>query len=657
MLDFENKTSYAVAVTVDDPTNTVNYSVVSFPFSAELLGVNYSWAGGAITGEIDISSTPYLVTGNPNTEEVSRFSFTGTATLNGVPLTFAPGDYVAVVHNANLGDSTIFNFAFQPFNVSDNLQLLNVWFQDSGNHSGSGHLLNFGTVPHFAVFSTGGSFAISPAPGGATPDATSATYILSVTDVNDNSPVITTAATQKVPENTTFVAALTSTDADTVGTNPATFSITGGTNAALFDIVGGNLVFKTAPDYETDPHSYQVEVSANDGVNTTAELITVNPTDVNEAPTASALANATASLAENTSTANHIKVADITVTDDALGSNTLALTGADAAAFEIVGTELFLKAGAVLDFESKVSYSVAVTVDDPTVGATPDASSTNYTLAVANVSGVTINGTAGNDTINATTTVAGQSLPTNEEDTINSGAGRDTIDALGGNDFINGGSGSDTMRGGAGNDTYVVDNTGDVVTENPGEGSDTVLSSVTYTVDANVENLTLTGTSKIDGTGNAANNVITGNGANNVLAGLNGADVITGGGGNDRITGGDGGDTLTGGPGNDTFVLAAVAHSIPATPDMITDFFHGQDKFDFSAIDANTSSSKAAKGDQAFLFAGQNADVVANSVSWFEDVAAGNTIIQADVSGDTTAEISIVLIGINLQLSTSDFIP
>src|SRR5262245_40209059 len=168
---------------------------------------------------------------------------------------------------------------------------------------------------------------------------------------------------------------LTSTDVDTVGFNPAMFTISGGTDAALFDIVDNNLVFKTAPDYETDPHSYQVEVSANDGVNTTAELITVNLTDVNEAPTAVALANATSSIAENTSTTNHIKVADITVTDDALGINTLALTGADAAAFEIVGTELFLKAGTVLDFESKVSYSVAITVDDPTVGATPDASS------------------------------------------------------------------------------------------------------------------------------------------------------------------------------------------------------------------------------------------------------------------------------------------
>ena len=112
-------------------------------------------------------------------------------------------------------------------------------------------------------------------------------------------------------------------------------------------------VFKTAPDYETNPHSYQVEVSAFDGVNTTAKLITVNLADVNEAPTAVALANTTASIAENTSTASHIKVADINVTDDALGSNILGLTGADAASFEIVGNALYLKAGTVARFREQ----------------------------------------------------------------------------------------------------------------------------------------------------------------------------------------------------------------------------------------------------------------------------------------------------------------
>ena len=275
-------------------------------------------------------------------------------------------------------------------------------------------------------------------------------------------------------------------------------------------------------------------------------------------------------------------------------------------------------------------------------------------VTVQNVVGVTVNGTAGNDLIDATHTVAGQPLPTNEEDVIIGDKGRDTISGLGGNDTLNGGANADTMIGGTGNDTYVVDNRHDVVTENSGEGIDTVQSSVTYTLGLNMENLTLTGTSRIDGTGNAANNVITGNGANNVLAGLGGADVINGGGGNDTIKGGSDADTLTGGPGNDTFVLAAVADSIPAAPDIITDFFHGQDKFDFSAIDANTSSSKAVKGDQAFLFAGQNADVVANGVSWFE--SGSNTIVQADVSGDATADLTITLLGINHHLTASDFI-
>ena len=332
-----------------------------------------------------------------------------------------------------------------------------------------------------------------------------------------------------------------------VGTNSAVFSITGGSDAALFQVVmatdgSQSLHFLRAPDYETGQHSYEVEISAFDGINTTAEIVTVNLTDVNEAPTAVALANATASILENTPTATHIKVADINVTDDALGSNILALTGADAASFEIVGSALYLKAGTVLDFESNTSYAVAVTVDDPIVGATPDATSTIYELNVSNVPGVTITGTSAVNTIDATHTVAGQPFPTNEEDMINAGGGNDTIHALGGNDFINGGAGADTMFGGTGNDTYVVDNSGDIVNETGGNGLDTVQSLITFSLSDAVhaigviENLTLTGNSNINGTGNAVNNVITGNAGNNVLAGLGGADTLDGGTGTDTAT-------------------------------------------------------------------------------------------------------------------------
>ena len=104
----------------------------------------------------------------------------------------------------------------------------------------------------------------------------------------------------------------------------------------------------------------------------------------NQAPTAVALSNTTTSIAENTSTALPIKVADITITDDGLGTNNLAVTGPDAAFFEITAGSLYIKAGTVLDYETKTSYSITITVDDPEVGATPDAS-TAFTLAVTDI--------------------------------------------------------------------------------------------------------------------------------------------------------------------------------------------------------------------------------------------------------------------------------
>jgi hypothetical protein len=104
--------------------------------------------------------------------------------------------------------------------------------------------------------------------------------------------------------------------------------------------------------------------------------------DQNEAPIAVTLANATTSLAENTSTSSAIKVADIVITDDALGSNTITLLGADAAAFEVIGSALYLKADTTLNYETQSSYAVTVSLSDATIaGASPV--STSYSLAVS----------------------------------------------------------------------------------------------------------------------------------------------------------------------------------------------------------------------------------------------------------------------------------
>jgi Ca2+-binding RTX toxin-like protein len=106
-------------------------------------------------------------------------------------------------------------------------------------------------------------------------------------------------------------------------------------------------------------------------------------------------------------------------------------------------------------------------------------------------------------------------------------------------------SAANTLTGNGGNDTYIV-GSGDTVVEKANGGTDTVQSGLTYTLGSNVENLTLIGTSAINGTGNTANNTLTGNSANNVLTGLGGNDTFlyNRGGGQDTVVDNSGSDTM-----------------------------------------------------------------------------------------------------------------
>jgi Ca2+-binding RTX toxin-like protein len=156
-------------------------------------------------------------------------------------------------------------------------------------------------------------------------------------------------------------------------------------------------------------------------------------------------------------------------------------------------------------------------------------------------------------------------IGTSGDDTLSGLGGNDTLIAGAGNDRLDGGAGADAMTGGTGNDTYVVDNASDVVTENPNEGTDTVQSSITYTLPANVENLTLTGNASINGAGNALNNVITGNSGNNVLNGGAGSDTLIGGAGNDTFIYDAADASIQGGAGLDTLKIAGSGVTLDLT--------------------------------------------------------------------------------------------
>ncbi|SDH82127.1 calcium-binding protein [Pseudomonas panipatensis] len=168
-----------------------------------------------------------------------------------------------------------------------------------------------------------------------------------------------------------------------------------------------------------------------------------------------------------------------------------------------------------------VDNSGDLVIENANEGTDTVNASISYSLG-ANVENLTLTGNAISGTGNTLNNVLIGNAYAN---TLNGGAGNDTLD---------GGAGSDTLYGGLGDDTYWIDSSGDIVSENANEGTDTINASVSYTLGANVENLTLTGASAINGTGNELNNIITGNAADNVLNGLGGVDTLIGQGGADR---------------------------------------------------------------------------------------------------------------------------
>jgi Ca2+-binding RTX toxin-like protein len=279
------------------------------------------------------------------------------------------------------------------------------------------------------------------------------------------------------------------------------------------------------------------------------------------------------------------------------------------------------------------------------------------------------------------------------------------ITGNGGNNYLDGRAGADHLIGRAGNDSYAVDNTGDVVSENAAEGSDTVTTTLRiYTLPLNVEKLGFIGVGNFQGTGNGGKNTITsgvgddtlnggdgndtlnsgdgndtlnggnqidvlnGSGGNDTLSGGNGADMLNGGSGQDLLNGGAGDDTLNGGDGNDTLAGGAkndlmtggggqdaflfdVALNAASNVDQIFDFSSVDDTVLLSAAIFTTAGPVGTLAASAFVIGGAASDaedrIIYNS-------ATGALSYDNDGTG-ATAQIQFAVLSAGLALTNNDF--
>jgi len=215
------------------------------------------------------------------------------------------------------------------------------------------------------------------------------------------------------------------------------------------------------------------------------------------------------------------------------------------------------------------------------------------------------------------------------------GGGRDdTLAGNDGNDSLNGGAGADSMAGGLGDDRYSVDDAGDLLLEQEGEGQDIVVASIDWTLAPHFENLTLaSGFANLAGTGNNAADRITGNQGDNLLRGAGGRDVLMGGDGDDTLLGGLGDDVLNGGAGADHFRFVTSVEGL----DRIVDFQPGTDVLELVAAGFDGMAVGDLPAASFVARSGNGATSGAGVPQFVYNIGTGLLLFDADGAGGAAA--------------------
>lgn len=328
---------------------------------------------------------------------------------------------------------------------------------------------------------------------------------------------------------------------------------------------------------------------------------------------------------------------------DTVNAQTVQLVDTNAFIADDVGG---LKIISVIEFDNLISGSASADVliggagSDTLEGSTGSdtASYSSATASVtANLSTPSSNkGDAAGDSYNSIENITGSAFA----DSLTGNSANNILTGGAGNDSLNGSSGNDTLNGGTGNDSYFIDNTKDVINETGSSATeiDGVSATVTWSLNANTEKLTLTGTAAINGTGNSLANTLLGNSASNVL---------NGGSGNDTLNGGAANDSLTGGTGRDLFQLTNATNS-----DRLSDFSVVDDSIQlensvFTKLTL-TGTVNSAYFKIATAATDSNDYIVYNS-------STGALSYDADGTGSIKA-VQIALLGSKLALTYADFI-